>query len=273
MATRASRTIARRLTAAVSPSASARPLPATPTASGSGLGRHRLDSRAVRALSSTAPSRRTSASQSVYTTGAACPGCGAPMPPALTPVCPHCSALLPPPPPATTYYDLFGIDPPAFRIDAAQLKRAFLTLQQKVHPDLFSGRGESEDWAKAWSGRVNDAYKALLNERERAEYLLSIHGVTIGEADPVTDPDLLMTIMETREELEEAESEQDVTRIRDRNKAERARVIEALSTAFGANSEPDLEEARNLVIELRYLDNIEQVCREWQPGKRVELQH
>lgn len=49
-------------------------------------------------------------------------------------------------------------------------------------------------------------------------------------------------------------------------------MIEALSKAFAA-PEPDLETARNLVIELRYLDNIEQVCREWQPGKRVELQH
>lgn len=49
-------------------------------------------------------------------------------------------------------------------------------------------------------------------------------------------------------------------------------MIEALSKAFAA-PEPDLEAARNLVIELRYLDNIEQVCREWQPGKRVDLQH
>lgn len=47
---------------------------------------------------------------------------------------------------------------------------------------------------------------------------LSIHDVTIGEADPVTDPDLLMTIMETREELEDAQSEEDMNRIRDRNK-------------------------------------------------------
>ncbi|GAA5965114.1 hypothetical protein JCM8115_006667 [Rhodotorula mucilaginosa] len=226
----------------------------------------------LRAFSATAAGQRTAASQSVYTTGASCPGCGQPIPAALTPVCPQCSALLPPPPPATTYYDLFGIAPPSFDIDAAKLKRAFLTLQQKVHPDMFSGRGESEDWAKAWSGRVNDAYKALLSERERAEYLLSIHDVTIGEADPVTDPDLLMTIMETREELEDAQSEEDMNRIRDRNKAERARVIEALSKAFAA-PEPDLEAARNLVIELRYLDNIEQVCREWQPGKRVDLQH
>lgn len=49
---------------------------------------------------------------------------------------------------------------------------------------------------------------------------LSLHEVTIGEADPVTDPELLMTIMETREELEEAEQEEDVSRIRDRNRGE-----------------------------------------------------
>ncbi|POY71713.1 hypothetical protein BMF94_5073 [Rhodotorula taiwanensis] len=226
----------------------------------------------VRTLSQSIARHRIASSQTVYSTGGSCPGCGAPVPPKLSPVCPQCSALLPPPPPATTYYELFGVDPPSFAIDTANLKRSFLTMQQKVHPDMFSGQGESEGWAKAWSGRVNDAYKALINERERAEYLLSLHDVTIGEADPVTDPDLLMTIMETREELEEAQSEDDVVRIRDCNKEKRNRVIDSLATAFSASA-PDLEAAKNLVIELRYLDNIEQVCREWQPGKRLELQH
>lgn len=32
-------------------------------------------------------------------------------------------------------------------------------------------------------------------------------------------------------------------------------------------------EAKELTIKLRYLDNVEQVCREWQPGRRVELHH
>lgn len=49
-------------------------------------------------------------------------------------------------------------------------------------------------------------------------------------------------------------------------------VIASLSSAF-SSSPPDLEAARNLVIELKYLNNIDQVCREWQPGKRLELQH
>lgn len=127
---------------------------------------------------------------------------------------------------------------------------------------------------------------------------LSLHDVVIGEADPVTDPELLMTIMETREALEEAQTEDEVARIRQQNKGAsvnhcsllpfiepqltltlprladaRTEAVSRLTSAF-ATSPPDLELVRNLVIELRYLDNIDQVCREWAPGKGVpNLQH
>lgn len=48
--------------------------------------------------------------------------------------------------------------------------------------------------------------------------------------------------------------------------------MEALTAAFASDPLPaDL--AKELTIKLRYLDNVEQVCREWQPGRRVELQH
>ncbi|GAA5916407.1 hypothetical protein JCM8208_000907 [Rhodotorula glutinis] len=225
-----------------------------------------------RLLSSTPPVRATATSQSIYTAGASCPSCGTPIPPTLTPLCPSCSSLLPPPPPATTYFALFGLEP-AFAVDRGTLKRSFLQLQQKVHPDMFSGKGEVEDWAKAWSGKVNDAYKVLLNERERGEYLLSLHDVTIGEADPVTDPELLIAIMEVREALEEASSEDEVAQIRQRNKHKRKETVDELSTVF-ASSSPDLERARDLIIELKYVDNIDSVCREWAPGKEVpNLQH
>lgn len=35
----------------------------------------------------------------------------------------------------------------------------------------------------------------------------------------------------------------------------------------------DPEEAKNLLIRLRYMNNVEGVCREWQPGKEIVLQH
>ncbi|GAA6027319.1 hypothetical protein JCM8097_002589 [Rhodosporidiobolus ruineniae] len=224
-----------------------------------------------RHLSSSAVRHATTTSQTVYTTGSACPSCGTPLPKQLTPLCPSCSALLPPPPPTTTYFDLFSLSP-TYDLDRAALKRTFLQLQQKVHPDMFSGKGETEGWAKAWSGKVNDAYKALVNDRERGEYLLSLHDVTIGEGDPVTDPELLMNIMETREALEEASTEEEVAQIREQNKEATKEAIAALSAALSA-SPPDLETARNLVIELKYFDNIDTVCREWQPGQRIELSH
>ncbi|GAA5920195.1 hypothetical protein JCM6882_007693 [Rhodosporidiobolus microsporus] len=223
---------------------------------------------------STTPVRTATASQSLYsTTGSSCPSCGATLPSKpLAPLCPSCSSLLPPPPPSTTYFGLFNLDPPAFEIDAKDLKRAFLQLQQKVHPDMFSGKGEVEGWAKAWSGRVNDAYKVLVHDRERGEYLLSLHGVTIGEGDPVTDPELLMNVMETREALEEASTEEEVQQLRERNAEATQEALSALSSAL-SSSPPDLETARNLVIELKYFANIDTVCKEWQPGKLVELQH
>jgi len=123
-----------------------------------------------RALSTTPPTSRPTASPT--SPPAACPSCHAPLPPPSVALCPACAALLPPPPPSASHFALFALAP-AFGVDVGLLKRAFLQAQQKVHPDLFSGQGERERWAKGWSGRVNDGYKVLLDPRARGEYLVS----------------------------------------------------------------------------------------------------
>ncbi|KAM0787806.1 hypothetical protein ACM66B_003860 [Microbotryomycetes sp. NB124-2] len=200
-----------------------------------------------------------------------CPACSAQLPDSVTPLCPQCSSLLPPPSSSTSSFELFNV-PPQYSIDTSALKRTFLQYQQKVHPDLFSGQGDKEQWARVWSARVNDAYKVLAEGRARGEYLLSLSGVDIGEAEGVTDPELLMEVMETREALEDADTEEDVTRIRESNKQNVKQAFEQLSTVLDC-SNPDLEEAKTLLVKLKYYENIEGVCREWQPGKRIELQH
>ena len=60
------------------------------------------------------------------------------------------------------------------------------------------------------SGIVNKAYGVLTNPYTRAEYILEVEGVTIGEADGVDDPSLIMEVMETREELDGADSREEV---------------------------------------------------------------
>lgn len=113
---------------------------------------------------------------------ATCPSCHVPLSPSqLSPLCPSCSTLVPPPPSTTTHYSLFSLPTPSYAIDLKALKREFLKLQQKVHPDRFGGQGEREEWAKLWSSRVNEAWKTLSNERERAEYLVSLALFFCGE--------------------------------------------------------------------------------------------
>lgn len=64
------------------------------------------------------------------------------------------------------------------------------------------------------SGIVNRAYGTLTNPYTRAEYILQLQGVTIGESDNVDDTALIMEVMESREELDNAETREEVDRIR-----------------------------------------------------------
>lgn len=108
-----------------------------------------------------------------------------------------------------------------------------------------------------------------------------------------------MSIMETREALEEAQTEEEVARIRDENRGASSllfphlsvspvhalttppravsmrETFDTLARVLGAESTgtDHLEQAKNLLIRLKYLENVEGVCREWSPGKRVELSH
>lgn len=51
------------------------------------------------------------------------------------------------------------------------------------------------------------------------------------------------------------------------------KTVADLAVAFDKTIPPNVEHAKNLIIQLRYLSNIENVCREWTPGKRIEVQH
>lgn len=92
----------------------------------------------------------------------------------------------------------------------------------------------------------------------------------IAEGESLEDPELLGLILETRETLESAQEEVEVDQIRQLNSETTKSTVAQLSEAFEAK---DYDAAKALTVKLRYLTNIEQACREWAPGKRVELQH
>lgn len=67
---------------------------------------------------------------------------------------------------------------------------------------------------------MNKAYGTLLNPYTRAEYILQLEGIHISESESLTDPELIMEVMEAREELDSADSREEVERIRQENQGQ-----------------------------------------------------
>lgn len=176
-----------------------------------------------------------------------------------------------------THYDLFPETlpdgpPPAghFPINVRALRREFLQLQARAHPDMHPPEHKSR--AEATSARINEAFKTLSNPLLRAQYLLSLRGVDVAhdETLKVEEPDLLMLVLEAREEIEEAEGEHDLDEPRRENDERIAESEEALEEAF---KHDDVEAAKREAVKLRYWVNIKESLDNWEQGKHHVLQH
>ena len=79
-----------------------------------------------------------------------------------------------------------------------------------------------------------------------------------------------MTVLEVREEIEEAATHAEVDQIKLNNDTRIKHVEKELIKAF---KEGRAEDARDKTIELRYWEGLRKACDDWEPGKRVELVH
>lgn len=61
---------------------------------------------------------------------------------------------------------------------------------------------KEQEISEEFSSVVNKAFSTLSNPLERGLYLLSLHGVSIGEGNTDVDKVFLMEIMERNEEIE-----------------------------------------------------------------------
>ncbi|KAJ1720206.1 molecular chaperone [Coemansia erecta] len=171
-----------------------------------------------------------------------------------------------------SYFDiLLGGKPPSFEVDTGDLRRNFLRLQQTVHPDSYSQKERTEhSLAEAQSSWINHAYSTLKDPLLRAQYLLKLHNSEIGEEDQITDPELLMEVMDTRENIEMAQSDEQMADIKRSNDAKTAAVIEDLAAAFDSG---DIARAKQLTNHLQYLYRVSQAVHAWEPGKPVVISH
>lgn len=84
------------------------------------------------------------------------------------------------------------------------------------------------------------------------------------------DEALLMEVLEAREEIEEARTEEDLVPLRTVNDA---RIGESLGRLERAFAEDDLGMAKVEAVKLRYWVNVKESLDGWEKGKPVVLVH
>jgi molecular chaperone HscB len=165
--------------------------------------------------------------------------------------------------------------PPAgpFNIDLPSLRREFLQLQGRFHPDKFPQEQKSK--AEALSSRINEAYKALRHPLLRAQYLLlHSHAIDVTSEDNSshpTEPGILLEVMEVQESIEEAETEDQITVLKEQNRERIEETVRLLDEAFSSGNP---EAARNACIRLQYWASLAEGLNAWDgKGNDVRLVH
>jgi len=150
--------------------------------------------------------------------------------------------------------------PAALELDAAALDKAYFARQRQWHPDRFVGKPAAERAkASVEAAALNDAYRTLKDPLGRAIYLAELNGVELpGDGKTIDDPELLMEVMDAREELHEASSIGEVDALARFAREDLQKALADLPRLFLANDKPAIRKA---LLRLRYLDKFAEEAR------------
>lgn len=157
---------------------------------------------------------------------------------------------------AHQFFELLGL-PQQYNIDLALLQSNYRKIQAEVHPDKFVTASPSERLQSMQTATLmNEAYQTLKHPTTRARYLLQLQGIeTLEDSNTAMPADFLMTQMEWREAIEDAQHAHDITALDDllRTMKDNAK---ALQTAFAENLSTNPQAAAQLVRKLSFIDKI-----------------
>jgi molecular chaperone HscB len=156
------------------------------------------------------------------------------------------------------HFELFGV-PERFAVDPEALERTYRALQTEVHPDRYATANDTERrLALQMSAHVNEAYRALKDPVDRAQYLLSLHGVeTFSGPDSALPYEFLERQLERREAASEAADMRDsaaLERLQEDIREEHAALERELAVILDRDSAWSAAPA--LVREMKFLDKL-----------------
>jgi molecular chaperone HscB len=152
------------------------------------------------------------------------------------------------------YFALFQLKP-QFKIDRQALESAYLTVQQKVHPDMHAQASDSDKRVSMQlSALANSAYRILMNPIQRGLYMCGRNGVDPQlETNTAMPAQFLMQQMEWRETLDDVRGQpsklDELYKEAEQTRANLLKEVEA--TIDGAN---DFELAAKQLRALLFID-------------------
>jgi molecular chaperone HscB len=162
-------------------------------------------------------------------------------------------------------FEILGLVP-SFALDPSLLEQRQRELNRALHPDRHAGKSPGERrQALSRAMDVNLAYRTLRDPASRADALFELLGASSTRESTISDPVLLMEMMEQREALEEARSSKNRAQLDaiGRSMAAREQLVlgrlnEAFAPLLSGSPSPEtraaqLASARQLLAELRYV--------------------
>lgn len=149
----------------------------------------------------------------------------------------------------------FGLEP-TLELDVNALKARFESLRTQFHPDRFCLASSLERrLAMQRAADINAAYDILIHPLKRAQLLLELSGMTWDEARTVQDQDFLMQQMQLRETLDEANTPEASSLLRNEINSLWNRSWAALQSSIKTNDTPSAQrELQRLQFLQRFLD-------------------
>lgn len=169
---------------------------------------------------------------------------------------------------AENAFAVFGL-PLRFELDSDELARRYTVLGRATHPDLAGDDPVEQVEAMELSAKVNEAFRVLSDEEERANLLVRLFGGPSREEDKTLPDGFLPLIMITREELSEAQLEGDAQRvaaIEADARAQRAARLKEIARLFALKTPPDLQTLRQIRVELNALRYFQRLLEQSRPG-------
>jgi len=139
-----------------------------------------------------------------------------------------------------------------YNIKDNNLEGRYKEWQKKLHPDLVHSKSEKERaYAAEQSALVIDAYRTLTKPLSRALYLLKLERIHVDEEKTISDPELLMEMMEIREAVNDASDSQTLEKIQSQVK----KKLETWSHSFkDAFDKKDFDRAIEATQRMRYYE-------------------